>query len=80
MVKTGNDKLTVEEGNREATISKGDDTTKVSAGKSSLEAAKSIELKVGGNTITIDTTGITIKGGPSRSRGRQRRRSAATLR
>ena len=41
MVKTGNDKLTVEEGNREATISKGDDTTKVSAGKSSLEAAKS---------------------------------------
>jgi type VI secretion system secreted protein VgrG len=62
MVQTGNDKLTVEEGNREATISKGDDTTKVSAGKSTLEAATSIELKVGSNTIKIDTTGITING------------------
>jgi type VI secretion system secreted protein VgrG len=61
-VKTGNEKLTVEKGNREITISLGNDSTKVSAGKSNTEAMQSIELKVGGNSITIDQTGVTIKG------------------
>ncbi len=50
-VKTGNHKTTVEQGNHEI---------KVSAGSSSHEAAQSIELKVGGNSIKIDTSGVTI--------------------
>jgi type VI secretion system secreted protein VgrG len=40
----------------------GNQTTKLSLGSSSTEAMQSITLKVGGNSITIDQTGITIKG------------------
>lgn len=50
------------EKDRSATIKSGNDTTTVSAGKSSTEAAQSIELTVGGNSITINQQGITIKG------------------
>jgi type VI secretion system secreted protein VgrG len=51
-VKTGNDKLTIEQGDRESKISVGKDTT---------EAGTSIELKVGGCSIKIEQSGITIK-------------------
>jgi type VI secretion system secreted protein VgrG len=70
-IKTGDDKMIIEKGSRETTISKGSDkltismgdqVTKVALGASKLEAMKSIELKVGGNSIKIDQTGITLKG------------------
>jgi type VI secretion system secreted protein VgrG len=47
---------------RSATIKTGNDTTKIDAGASSTEAAQSIELKVGENSIKIEQSGITIKG------------------
>jgi type VI secretion system secreted protein VgrG len=49
----GNDLLTVKTGNR---------TVKVDKGKIAEEAAQSIELKVGGSSIKIEPSGITIKG------------------
>jgi type VI secretion system secreted protein VgrG len=70
-VDTGNDTHTVKTGNREVSVDTGNDTltikvgnqaTKVSAGKSSLEAMQKIELKVGGSSIVIDQSGVTIKG------------------
>ncbi len=61
-VKTGNNSLSVNTGNREVAVKLGNDSTKISAGTSSTEAMQSIELKVGGNSIKIDQTGITIKG------------------
>lgn len=48
-----NDKMTVEKGNYDV---------KVSMGKITMEAMQSIELKVGGNSIKIDQSGITLKG------------------
>lgn len=48
--------------NRDLTVKQGNQTTKISSGKSTTEAAQSIELKVGGNSIKIDQSGITIKG------------------
>jgi len=68
-VKT-DDKLTVTTGNREATISTGNDTLtvstgnltiKVAAGKVEMEAALSIELKVGASSIKIEPAKITLK-------------------
>ena len=70
-IATGNEKLEVSKGSRtveismgndELTIKQGNQTTKVSMGKSETEAGQSIELKVGGNSIKIDMSGITIKG------------------
>jgi type VI secretion system secreted protein VgrG len=70
-VSTGNDTHTISQGNRVVTVSTGNDTLtiksgnhtiQVSAGASSLEAAQSITLKVGGNSIKIDTSGITLQG------------------
>lgn len=49
---TGDQTMTVKSGNR---------STKVSAGTDTLEAATSITLKVGGCSIEITTSGITIK-------------------
>ena len=37
-------------------------TAKASLGKIAYEAMQGIELKVGQNTVTIDQTGVTIKG------------------
>jgi type VI secretion system secreted protein VgrG len=65
----GDDKLTVESGDHETTVSQGaskltvsdgDHTVKVAAGKCTIEAAQSITLKVGGSSIEIKPTGITI--------------------
>lgn len=70
-VKTGNDKTTVKTGDHSMTVSTGNHSTDVSAGnhkldvsagKSEITAAQSITLTVGGNSIKIDTSGITING------------------
>lgn len=58
----GNDKLTLEKGNRSTTVETGNDELTVSKGNSIIEAGVSIELKVGGNSILLDQSGITIKG------------------
>lgn len=70
-VDTGNDTITVKTGNRAINVDTGDEThtiktgnhvLAVNTGKATTEAAQSIELKVGGNSIVIDQKGITIKG------------------
>jgi type VI secretion system secreted protein VgrG len=70
-IKTGNETLLVEQGNRSVTIkmgnhqlevSMGNQTTAIKMGKSETTAMQSIELKVGGNSIKIDQSGVTIKG------------------
>jgi type VI secretion system secreted protein VgrG len=67
----GDEKLTVSTGNRVVKINTGNDTLtvqtgnlaiKVSAGKATIEAAQSIELKVGPSSIKIDPSGVTIAG------------------
>jgi type VI secretion system secreted protein VgrG len=69
-VSKGNDTHTISEGNREVTISKGNDTLTISqgnqtitisAGTSTIEAGTAIELKVGGSSIKIEASKITIK-------------------
>jgi type VI secretion system secreted protein VgrG len=59
---TGNTTLTVEQGNYDRKLSAGNASLKASAGSLAEEAAQKIEMKVGGNSITIDQSGITIKG------------------
>ena len=61
-IKTGNRTVTINTGNDSLSIKAGNRTTKIDAGSSSTEAMQSIELKVGANSITIDQTGITLKG------------------
>lgn len=58
----GNTTLTVEQGNYDREMSQGNASLKASAGAIAEEAAQKIEMKVGGNSITIDMSGITIKG------------------
>ncbi|MCO8121539.1 type VI secretion system tip protein VgrG [Stieleria sp. TO1_6] len=60
-LKSGSRTSTIE-GDDALTLKSGDRTISIDAGKQSTEAAKSISLKVGGNSITIDQKGITIKG------------------
>jgi type VI secretion system secreted protein VgrG len=60
-IDTGADTLKVK-GDRSVTIQTGNHTLKISAGKSSTQAMQSIELKVGGNSLKIDMSGVTIKG------------------
>lgn len=60
-VDTGNREVTIGKGNDTLTVTSGDLTIKVSAGKIAVEAAVSIELKVGGSSIKIEPAAITIK-------------------
>lgn len=60
-VKTGNRVVNVDTGNETHTIKTGNHELAVKAGASTTEAMQKIELKVGGNSIVIDTTGVTIK-------------------
>ncbi|HEX5127438.1 MAG TPA: type VI secretion system tip protein TssI/VgrG [Rhodocyclaceae bacterium] len=62
IIKTGNRTVEVSLGNDELTVKVGNQTTKVSVGKSSTEALGGIELKVGGNSVKIDQSGVTISG------------------
>ncbi len=61
-MKQGNRDVKIDMGNDSLKISMGNHTTKLDLGKSETEAMQSIELKVGGNSIKIDQTGVTIKG------------------
>ena len=69
-VNSGDHSLTVSTGNQTTTVSSGDQKIDISSGNQktnaaqniSIEAGVQIELKVGGSTITIDNTGVTIKG------------------
>ncbi len=53
---------TLTAGNHSTKLSAGNHEVKLTAGASSIEAMQSITLKVGGNSLTIDQTGVTIKG------------------
>jgi len=59
---SGDDVLTVASGDRSVTIDQGDHTVTVSSGSSTIEAGTAIELKVGSNSLKIDSQGVTIKG------------------
>jgi type VI secretion system secreted protein VgrG len=69
-IEQGDESHTVRKGSRTTTVHKddaltvqtGDYSLSVSAGKITVEAKISIQLKVGGNTITIDQSGVTVKG------------------
>jgi type VI secretion system secreted protein VgrG len=70
-VKTGDHSTKVKMGNHSTELSLGDHSTKLSVGNHSLkmdvgsstvEALQSITLKVGANSLTIDQTGVSIKG------------------
>ena len=61
-IKMGNRDVKIDMGNDSLEISMGNQTTKLDLGASSTEAMQSITLKVGQNSITIDQTGVTIKG------------------
>ncbi|HEX3991247.1 MAG TPA: type VI secretion system tip protein TssI/VgrG [Acetobacteraceae bacterium] len=61
-VTQGNFTSTIDQGNHDLKVSLGNITVKASAGSISMEAMQSITLKVGQNTLTIDQTGVTIKG------------------
>jgi len=54
--------ITLNQGNQTIKLALGNQSTKLDAGKATTEAMQGIELKVGGNSIKIDQTGITIKG------------------
>jgi type VI secretion system secreted protein VgrG len=53
---------TLDVGNHSTKLTAGNHEVKLSAGASSIEAMQSITFKVGGNSLTIDQTGVTIKG------------------
>jgi type VI secretion system secreted protein VgrG len=69
-VSQGNNSTTVSQGNDSLTVSKGSHSIDVSAGSSTYSAAQSITIKanqsitlqVGSNTITINTSGVTVNG------------------
>jgi type VI secretion system secreted protein VgrG len=61
-VEKGNRTVTVSQGNDGLTVSTGDHTITVSAGNSTIRAGQSILLQVGGNSVRIDTDGITLVG------------------
>ena len=61
----GDRKVTIQSGNETLTVSSGDQKVDVSSGKSEVSAATSIELKVGGNSVKIDTSSITLTVGGS---------------
>jgi type VI secretion system secreted protein VgrG len=60
-VDQGNATLNVKQGNNNINISMGDYILKVDAGNAKITAVQSIELKVGGSSIKMDPSSITIK-------------------
>ncbi|WP_244506225.1 type VI secretion system Vgr family protein [Microbulbifer marinus] len=60
-VKKGDQKITLGSGNHSLTVSKGSQTTDAN-GAIKISSKASIELKVGGSSIKLSPTGITIKG------------------
>jgi len=61
-ITSGNRTVTVEQGNDTLAVKMGNISIKADMGSISVEAKQKIELKVGSNSITIDMSGVTIKG------------------
>jgi type VI secretion system secreted protein VgrG len=61
-IKMGNQTITLDMGNQTTTLDMGNQSTTASLGSISFEAMESITLTVGGNSITINQSGITISG------------------
>jgi len=61
-VSTGNHSTKVSLGNHSTKLSVGNHELKMDVGSSTVEALQSITLKVGANSVTIDQTGVSIKG------------------
>jgi len=61
-LKMGDQSTKLEMGNQSTQLSLGNQTTKLDLGAASTTAMQSIEFTVGGNSIRIDQTGVTIKG------------------
>jgi type VI secretion system secreted protein VgrG len=61
-VEKGDVTETIDMGNLSTQLKMGNHSLKIDLGKSTTEAMQSITLKVGANSITIDQTGVTIKG------------------
>jgi type VI secretion system secreted protein VgrG len=60
-VSAGNRSVTVSQGNDGLTVSQGNLTIDVTAGNATIQAGNSITLKVGSNSVVINTSGITIQ-------------------
>ena len=58
----GNHSLTLNQGNQSIQLDVGNQSTNVKLGKIDMTAMQSITLTVGGNSIKIDQTGVTIQG------------------
>lgn len=61
-VSSGNRGVSVDSGNYTLSAAMGNVTIGADMGKVTIEAMQSIELKVGGNSVKIDQTGVTVKG------------------
>ncbi len=61
-IEHGNQSNTVKMGNQSNKVEMGNIDVKVDLGSISVEAMQSITLKVGQSTVTIDQTGVTVKG------------------
>jgi type VI secretion system secreted protein VgrG len=61
-LKMGNLTETLSVGNHSTKLSAGNHQVQLSAGASSIDAMQSITFTVGANSLTIDQTGVTIKG------------------
>lgn len=61
-VEQGNSSLEVSMGNLDITVSMGNIAIKAGMGSISVECMQGISFKVGGSSVTIDQSGVTIKG------------------
>ncbi len=61
-IKKGNMTTEVSQGNQKSTVNMGNINMEATVGDITIEAGQSITLKVGANSITIDTKGVTIEG------------------
>lgn len=61
-VSSGDRAVTVDSGNYSLAAALGNVTIGADLGKVTIEAMQSIELKVGGNSLKIDQTGVTVSG------------------
>ncbi|HWC89612.1 MAG TPA: type VI secretion system tip protein TssI/VgrG, partial [Pirellulales bacterium] len=60
-IKQGNRTVEIDQGNDTLTIKQGNQSITITSGTCSVSAGQSIELKVGSNSIKIDTNGVTIQ-------------------
>lgn len=71
-IKTGDRTINIDKGSQAITVKQGDHTLMVKQGKVVIEAAKQISLKVGANSIVIDTQGIKIQGAKVLAQGKMK--------